>query len=475
MKLLSNYLANPISVLIATIFTFINFLVILLPFYLLIIFFILSSEDNKSLLVSNNIFIYTTIFMFILTIIYLFLDLFFGFTVATLVKDCKDISTLEGFSLHKKLFDETLNEFDMDDVKFLLQESEDVNTFAVLTLRKKYVVVTTAMLNHITNSFPNIEEQKLAIKGMIAHELSHLLNWDSLPNLILLSGQNIAYYLSTALAFILNIILLILSYIPITAIFSLIVRVAFNILQLGLNLVYTKILHPTYLLVERFLGRLNEYRSDYQSAEALSWKPMHLCLYSLLLLDGNTYHSNFSTHPNTISRVLYIYKVERTPINIGASFVSKYFSILLLALISICVFYLTYEYFDRISEVSVAVENYLIQSYESTKNFLIYLYDSNLYIFIFIAIIPLYLIYKISKKVILAQKIKKVIKTINKSENTDIDFLLYFAIQNNDLHSFLNILKCGANINTTNFEKTIEIFTQEVNPEFIKHIDRVKN
>jgi Zn-dependent protease with chaperone function len=190
--------------------------------------------------------------MFIMTIIYLFLDLFFGFTVATLVKDCKDISTLEEFSLHKKLFDETLNEFDMDDVKFLLQESQEVNAFAVLTLRKKYVVVTTAMLNHLTNSFPNIEEQKLAIKGMIAHELSHLLNWDSLPNLILLSGQNIAYYLSTALNFVLNIILLILSYIPITAIFSFIVRIAFNLLQLGLNLVYTYVLHPTYLLVERF-------------------------------------------------------------------------------------------------------------------------------------------------------------------------------------------------------------------------------
>ena len=80
----------------------------------------------------------------------------------------------------------------MDDVKFLLHESQEVNAFAVLTLRKKYVVVTTAMLNHLTNSFPNIEEQKLAIKGMIAHEISHLFNWDSLPNIILLSGENIA-------------------------------------------------------------------------------------------------------------------------------------------------------------------------------------------------------------------------------------------------------------------------------------------
>lgn len=475
LKLLSNYLANPISVIIATLFTFVNFLVILLPFYLLIIFTILSAEDNQSFLVSNNIFIYTSIFMFILTIIYLFIDLFFGFTVKSVIKDCKDISNLEGFSLHKELFEETLNEFDMSDVKFLLQESEEVNAYAVSTLRRKYVIVTTAMLNHITTSFENIEDQKLALKGMIAHELSHLLNWDSLPNLILLSGQNIAYYLSTALNFVLNIIILILAYIPITAILSLAIRIIFNILQMGLNLVYNYILHPSYLVVERFLGRLNEYRSDYQSAEALSWKPMHLCLYSLLLLSGNTYHSKFSTHPDTISRVLYIYKVEKSGINIKASFFSKYFSLLLLGIISISVFYFSFKYFDKIDEFSETIKTYLIQLFVNTKDLFIYAYESNSYIYIGLAILIFFILFKIFKKINLELKIKQVAKNINKSENTDIDFLLYFAIENNDLHSFLNILKYGANINTTLFKKDIHIFSKEINPEFIKHINRIKN
>ena len=39
---------------------------------------------------------------------------------------------------------------------------------------------------------------------MIAHELSHLLNLDSLPNLILLSGQNIANYISKGLNLVLT-------------------------------------------------------------------------------------------------------------------------------------------------------------------------------------------------------------------------------------------------------------------------------
>ena len=474
MKVLANYLVNPVSVIIATIFTFINFLVILLPFYLSIISIILIGEDTQTFIASSSIFIYTMLFMFIFTVAYLYLDLFFGFTVKGIIKDCIDINTLENFSIHKKLFEEALKEFNMSDVKFLLQESNEVNAYAISTLRKEYVIITSGMLEHIGNSFSDIEEQKLALKGMIAHELSHLLNLDSLPNLILLSGQNIANYISIALTFIVNYLVLILSYIPVTAILSLIISVVFTLMQKGLNMLYVYILHPSYLFVERFLGRLNEYRSDYQSAEALSWKPIYLCLSSIIKLSGNTYHSNFSTHPNTISRVLLIYKVQRTELNIKASFFSKYFSLLLLGIFSAGVSYFSFNNMDTLNAFVERMINKAIQFYDDAINFFIYLYDSNLYIPLIIFIFVFILAVKILKKVYLSWKINKVSNNINKTENTEIDFLLYYAVENNDVHSFIDILKYGANINTTLFEKDIEIFTKEVNPEFIKHIDKIK-
>lgn len=474
MKVLANYLVNPISVIIATLFTFINFLVILLPFYLSIISIILIGEDTQTFIASSSIFIYTMLFMFIFTVVYLYLDLFFGFTVKGIIKDCIDINTLENFSIHKELFEETLKEFDMSDVKFLLQESDEINAYAISTLRKEYVIITSGMLEHIGNSFNDIEEQKLALKGMIAHELSHLLNLDSLPNLILLSGQNIANYISTALNFILTYLILILSYIPVTAILSLIISIFFSLLRKGLDMVYIYILHPSYLFVERFLGRLNEYRSDYQSAEALSWKPIYFCLSSIIKLSGNTYHSNFSTHPNTISRVLLIYKVQRTELNIKASFFSKYFSLLLLGIFSAGVFYFSFNNMDTLNAFSEKMINSTVQFYDDAINFFIYLYDSNLYIPLIIFILVFILAVKILKKVYLSWKINKVSNNINKTENTEIDFLLYYAVENNDVHSFIDILKYGANINTTLFEKDIEIFTKEVNPEFIKHIDKIK-
>lgn len=477
MKILANYLVNPLSVIIATLFTFINFLVILLPFYLSIIFFMLAAKDNQAVVSSNNIFIYSLLFMFMLTIIYLYLDLFFGFTVKSIIKDCVDINSLdaEDVAIHKELFEEVLKEFDMDNVNFLFQVNDEVNAYAISTLRKKYIIVTTGMIEHIENSFSDLEEQKLAIKGLIAHELSHLLNLDSLPNLILLSGQNIANYISKGLNAIVTFVTLILAYIPVTAILSLIITIIFNLLTKALDMVYIYILHPSYLIVERFLGRLNEYRSDYQSAEALSWEPIYFCLSSIIRLSGNTYNSNFSTHPSTISRILLIYKVEKTELNIKASFFSKYFSLLLLGVFSIGLFYFSFNNIETINNFSKSLISSLSLSYENTINFFIYIYESNLYIPIIGSIFIFILAMKITKKLVLARKIVKISKDINSTENTKIDFLLYYAIENNDIHSFLNILKYGANINTTLFEKDIETFSSEVNPEFIKHIHKIKN
>lgn len=189
MRILANYFANPISVMIATIFTFINFLVILLPFHLTLILFI-DSQSNIDL--SNNIFIYTMVFMFIFTLAYLCLDFYYGFTIKSFIKESRPIDKIPELDFLQKSFDETIKNFHIKNVQFLLKESEEINAFAILSLRKKYVVITTGIIEHILKSYNTNEEQDKAFRGLIAHELSHLLNWDSLPNLILISGQFVA-------------------------------------------------------------------------------------------------------------------------------------------------------------------------------------------------------------------------------------------------------------------------------------------
>lgn len=471
MRILANYFANPISVMIATIFTFINFLVILLPFHLTLILFI-DSQSNIDL--SNNIFIYTMVFMFIFTLAYLCLDFYYGFTIKNFIKDSKPIDKIPELDFLQKSFDETIKNFHIKNVQFLLKESEEINAFAILSLRKKYVVITTGIIEHILKSYDTNEEQDKAFRGLIAHELSHLLNWDSLPNLILISGQFVAVILSNILTIVSSFIIRIISLIPIVSILAVGITYIFLFLQFLLNMVYGFILHPLYLLVERFLGRVIEHRSDFQSAKALSWESMYLCLNSIITLNGNTFNSNFSTHPSTINRILHIYKIEKSPENIEVSFFSKYFSLILLFASLVLSIYFLVINFNHLNYLNEMLKNYLVQFYTSSKDLIFYIHDAKLYLPIFASIITVFLIFYVLKKISLFIKKISVSKNLNRTEDTPIDFLLLYAIENNDLNSFLNILKSGANIEVTFSGRKIEAFAQEVNPKFLKHIEKIK-
>lgn len=471
MRILANYFANPISVLIATIFTFINFLVILLPFYLTLILFI-DSQSNLDL--SNNIFIYTMIFMFIFTLAYLCLDFYYGFTIKSFVKDCVQIDKIPELGFLQKNFDETIKNFKLKNVEFLLKDSEEINAFAVLSLRKKYVVITTGMIDHILKSLNTHEAQDKAFKGLIAHELSHLINWDSLPNLILLSGQVVAVILSNILTFVSTLVIRIISVIPIVSLFAVVLTYIFLLLQFLLNMVYSFILHPLYLLVERFLGRLIEHRSDYQSAKALSWESMYICLNSLMALNGNTFNSSFSTHPSTINRILHIYKIEKSPENIKVSFFSKYFSLILLFASLVLSVYFLLVNFNNLNYLNEILKDYLALFYSNTKDLIFYIHETKLYLPILASITAAFLSFYIFKNILLFIKKVYVSKNLNRSENTPIDFLLLYAIQNNDLNTFLNILKSGANIDVVFEGHTIETYAQHMNPKFLKHIEKIK-
>ena len=251
--------------------------------------------------------------MFSISIIYLLIDLIFGFTVEQVIQNTKEIKKLNNFKLEQELFEEVIEKFDIKNVKFMIEESNEINAYAVASFRKKYVVITTSILKHILNSFETEEERKDALKGLIGHELSHLINWDFLPNLILISGENVSIHVQKFFSLFLNVLIVLFRIIPILGAFlSLITVYTYNFLSYFMTYSYKLLIRPTYNLFERFLSRRIEYRCDYQSAQALNWQSMYLILYSLLSLDGNTYHSPFSTHPNTISRILNIYNIKNS-------------------------------------------------------------------------------------------------------------------------------------------------------------------
>lgn len=488
LKIISNYFVNPLSSIIATLLAFIYFLIICIPFYSTIFPLISYFKIQNILYIPNDIFSITLYFMFALTIIYLFLDILFGFTIKDFIKDKIDISNSKELEVFYTLFEEVIERFDIRNVEFLLDENEAINAYAVATFRKKYVIVTTGILSHITNSFDSYEEKEKCFKGLIGHELSHLINWDFLPKLILLSGQKVSQLINTLFEIIFNVLLSISNNIPIIGVFtSTILSLTYSILQFCFNFLYNFIITPIYLLIERFLGRLIEYRSDYQSAEAVGWESVYLSLYTLLSLNGNTYHSKFSTHPNTVSRILNIYKIPDNNNKITASSFSKYFGLFLIAFISLLIsFIFLYEH-NLISSYSFYQFHYsLMELYNQTIRFVyqiqnllteifnfikfkLELYNINSYVGIGIIFILLIFIIISIKFYITSIQLKKIsLANLNTDETTPIDILLFYSIQNNDLSSFCKLIHYGANINSTLNGNTLHHFILNNNPKFLK-------
>ena len=145
-------------------------MIVAIPFYMAIIPLIKYVKENNIIYLPNDLFTYIIIGMFSISIIYLLIDLIFGFTVEQVIQNTKEIKKLNNFKLEQELFEEVIEKFDIKNVKFMIEESNEINAYAVASFRKKYVVITTSILKHILNSFETEEERKDALKGLIGHE-----------------------------------------------------------------------------------------------------------------------------------------------------------------------------------------------------------------------------------------------------------------------------------------------------------------
>jgi hypothetical protein len=217
---------------------------------------------------------------------------------------------------------------------------------------------------------------------------------------------------------------------------------------------------------------------------------MYLILYSLLSLDGNTYHSPFSTHPNTISRILNIYNIKNSKKRISVNFISKYFGIFILSMISLFLVYFyiykSYKLLQYINYIKIefnTLTNIVIEQVFRMKKVFTNILDLNMSMinflpreyenyFILFALLIFLLFCLFLKQLFLKIRINLIKNKINKEFNTVLDTLLLYAILNNDIKSFIKILKYGANIKSTYFRDDIIDFTKQNNPKFLKYLNQ---
>ena len=331
-------LMKPLNLIIVYILTIINFIILLLPFLSVLMVVI---HFNRNLVMSKiakfdfvlilNSLIFVVSF---LMIFYLLLDFIFGFSVSSSLKNCKNYKKSKNYKFLDEIFCQVKQKFGRKDVKLYIKNSSEINAFAVGCMGKRVIVLTAGLINHALKNSKNKQEFLSMLLSIMGHEMSHLVNKDYLPALLIIVNQKATNLVSTILEILIRWPLIILSF------FRLRSRIIFEIILFiyrFVNQIVTffnaKIIFNLYEFIRRFISRSIEYRCDFQSSQAFGGFNM---AKALSLFGNNGYITLFSTHPNTKWRIKKVEKVTSKDIVIKpltSSSISNYFALMILIII----------------------------------------------------------------------------------------------------------------------------------------------
>jgi Zn-dependent protease with chaperone function len=364
-------LIKPLNLIIVYLLTIVNLLILLLPFAAILYLLVQLNQDlilNKILEVNfNAILIFLIFIISFLMIIYLFFDFIFGFSVSSSLKGCKNYSRLKDYRYLKKIFEQVQERFGRTDVQLFISNSGEINAFAVGSFGKRVIVLTQGLINHTSHNSKDKKELLLMLRSIMGHEMSHLVNKDYLPTLLIIINQKATNLVSRVLELMIRIPLTILGYMRIRS------RIIFDIMMFVYSAVNkiviffnAKVIYNLYEFIRKFISRSIEYRCDKQAAQAFGGRNMG---NALSLFGESGYFTLFSTHPDTKSRINKVNNIERKNKVIRpliSSTISNYLS--LMVLIIIC------SSSAKFSKADIFFREYLVENHE-------YLYAQMLLIF----------------------------------------------------------------------------------------------
>lgn len=287
-----------------------NFTLVFTPF-LLVLFFI---TTNIPSLVQNMLTALQFIAFFTnaCMIIYLVCDYMFGISIRRIIKKCVPCTQEQDYAFLNYIFDDVKKKFRRPEVQLLIKNSNEVNAFAVSSSRRKYVVLTKGIVHHMSKEAQNPREFRDVIQSIMGHEMSHLVNKDFLPGLLIAVNRSITSKLNVISLRIFNLFISILRFIPFIG-----SKLAWilNFISLRLHAFthwfYKNVVMRVYIFLKRWISRGIEYRCDLQSAKAFGADNMSKALQ--FLGAKHNYFSIFSTHPNVESRIKHLSKVKTIP------------------------------------------------------------------------------------------------------------------------------------------------------------------
>lgn len=304
-------IAKPLNIALVFFLSMINFCIIIIPVAFIISPALFISSD----LLLNYWFEIIMLLAFatsFLMVLYVILDSIFGFTVKRMTKKhlpYEKVTTLIAFRDFDLAFKETKRRFGKDKVRLFIDQRYEVsNAYAVGSFFRKRIVVTMGLLQQIYENSRDDSQYIDAVKGILGHEMSHLINKDFLPALLLSANKTASHNLFFFIRLLFNLLIRIFSKIPIVGhtLATLVVSVHNAFFSL-IDLFLRWIIMPVYNFVNKRFSRSIEYRCDRESAYAFG---SHRITTALSMLGKSSYITIFSSHPKNKSRIAKVKNIK---------------------------------------------------------------------------------------------------------------------------------------------------------------------
>lgn len=198
-------------------------------------------------------------------------------------------------------FEAVKESFGYRNVSLYYLKNGEKNAYAVSGIFWNYIFMCDGLDEQLVHYYRNDSDKyRLALRGVLAHEMSHIRNADSMPAYFVNSSAFILDTLHKMFILFLNFGLRIMSLIPIIGTISaIVIGLIVTAITTYVGFILQGVVFPVHDFLSRFLGRKAEYRCDLDSAVVCRDGMM----LALSTFDDYGYDSVYSTHPSISDRL----------------------------------------------------------------------------------------------------------------------------------------------------------------------------
>lgn len=318
-------LAKPLTFLLVFLLALINFIVLLIPISILL-FPLMWLFKPLFIKAGLNMLFLVISWLSGLMIAYVVFDTMFGITMRRMRKGCVDFAKASSVSGHAEImesFEWLKRKFQIKNVRLFLSPSlSEVNAYAIGSFSGGTITITMGLINKMHVGAKSQAEFIDAIRGILGHEMSHLVNQDFLPGMLTNASEACSKFVSKITRLVFVALATIFRIIPWfgSPIANLLVA-SYNFVNFAIMAFFKFVFRPLYNFMLKFFGRSIEYRCDRESAYAYGGQKM---AKALAMLGKGSYFSLFSTHPSTSSRIRHVENVLPQSGNIRSAIINNF-------------------------------------------------------------------------------------------------------------------------------------------------------